>query len=150
MQEKINMEKKEVKQKVVKKRMSEEIAGRTKCQTIENDKQGRKEYIKASTSGTIKDIIKIRLHIWDLKADYGRFGQQMPNVSVRRGATKHFLECMVEMYRQNKKNGSIHNIGEDQIILEEQKKREDSRRQKAIYFREEENERKKSRRTKRQ
>ena len=72
MQEKINMEKKEVKQRVVKKRMSQEIAGRAKCQTIENDKQGRKEYIKASTSGTIKDIIKIRLHMWDLKADYGR------------------------------------------------------------------------------
>ena len=52
--------------------MSEEIAGRAKCQTIENDKQRRKEYIKASTSGTIKDLIKIRLHMWDLKADYGR------------------------------------------------------------------------------
>lgn len=38
MQEKINMEKKEVKKRVVKKRMSQEIAGRAKCQTIENDK----------------------------------------------------------------------------------------------------------------
>ena len=43
----------------------------------------------------------------------------MPKVSVRRGATKHFLECMVEMYRENKKNRSIHNTGEEQIILEE-------------------------------
>ena len=52
--------------------MSEEIAGRAKCQKIENDKQRRKEYIKASTSGTIKDLIQIRLNMWDLKADYGR------------------------------------------------------------------------------
>ena len=34
--------------------MSEEMAGRTKCQTIENDKWGRKEYMKESNSGTIK------------------------------------------------------------------------------------------------
>ena len=47
-QEKINM-KKEVNEKVisqVKKRMSEEMAVRKKCRTIENDKWGRKEYIK--------------------------------------------------------------------------------------------------------
>ena len=30
----------------VKKRMIKEMAGRTKCQTIENDKWRRKEYIK--------------------------------------------------------------------------------------------------------
>ena len=59
--------KKKVKGKViskVKKRISEEVAGRTKFWTIENDKQGRKKYIKESNSGTIKDIIKIRLHMW--------------------------------------------------------------------------------------
>ena len=38
--------------------------GKTKCQTIENDKLGRKEYIKENNSGTIKDIIKIRLHMY--------------------------------------------------------------------------------------
>ena len=68
--------KKEVKEKViskVKKRMSEEMSnnrkvkwqtGKTKCQAIENDKLGRKEYIKQNNSGTIKDIIKIRLHMY--------------------------------------------------------------------------------------
>ena len=45
--------------------MIEEIAGRTKCGTIENDKWGRKEYRKESNSGTIKDIIKLRLHMWE-------------------------------------------------------------------------------------
>ena len=38
--------------------------GKTKCQAIENDKLGRKEYIKENKSGTIKDIIKIRLHMY--------------------------------------------------------------------------------------
>ena len=43
--------------------MSEEMAGRTKCRTTENDKWGRKEYMKEINSGIIKDMIKIRLHI---------------------------------------------------------------------------------------
>ena len=43
--------------------MIEEMAGRKKCQTIENDKWRRKEYVKETNSGTIKDMIKIRLHI---------------------------------------------------------------------------------------
>ena len=39
----------------VKKRMSEEMAKRTNCSTMENDKWERKEYIKESNSGTIKE-----------------------------------------------------------------------------------------------
>ena len=69
--------KKQVKEKViskVKKRMNEEMAGRRKCQTIENNKWGRKEYIKESNIGTIKDIIKIRLHMWELNPNCGKKG----------------------------------------------------------------------------
>ena len=54
--------------------MSEEMAGRTKCRTTENDKWGRKEYIKEINSGIMKDMIKIRLHIQEVKANYGRKG----------------------------------------------------------------------------
>ena len=54
--------------------MIEEKAGRANCRTIENDSCGRKEYIKEINSGTIKDIIKIRLHMWKLNANYGRKG----------------------------------------------------------------------------
>ena len=66
--------KKEVEEKVrkSKKRMIEEIARRTRCKAQENDKWGRKEYIKESNSGTIKDVIKIRLYMSELKANYGR------------------------------------------------------------------------------
>ena len=46
----------------------------TKRWTIENDKWGRKEYIKESNSGAIKDKIKIRLHMWGLKDSYWRKG----------------------------------------------------------------------------
>ena len=55
-----------MKQKVIskiKKRMSEEMAERTKWRAIENDIWGGNEHIKESNSGTFKNIIKIRLHI---------------------------------------------------------------------------------------
>ena len=133
--------------------MSKEIAGRTKCRTIENDKRRRKEYIKESNSGTIKDIIKIRLHMLELKANYERkgLGNRCPMCQSEEDTTEHVLECnngdkkfnlndergkecgeIVEIYRKNKKNRSIDKIQKEQNILEEQKKREDSRRLKLI------------------
>ena len=133
--------------------MSEEMAGRTKCRTIENDKWGRKEYIKERNSGTIKDIIKIRLHMWELKANYERKGldNRCPMCQSKEDTTKHVLECnkgdkklnsndkrgkecgeIVEICRKNKKNRSIDNTQEEQNMLEEQKKREDSRRRQKL------------------
>ena len=77
-----------------KKRMTEEMAGRTKCQTIENDKWGRKEYIKESNSGTIKDIIKVRLHMRELKANYGgkSLDNRCPMCQSEEDTTEHVLE----------------------------------------------------------
>ena len=92
------MEKNEVKEKMIlkiKNRMIEEMAGRKKCQTIENDKWRRKEYVKESNSGTIKDMIKIRLHIGELKANYGRkgLGNRCPMHQSEQDTTLNFLEC---------------------------------------------------------
>ena len=38
------------------------------------EKWGGKEYIKESDSGTMKGVIKIRLHMWELKGNYERKG----------------------------------------------------------------------------
>ena len=75
--------------------MSEEMAGRTKCRTIENYKWGRKEYIKESRSGTIKDKIEIRLHMWEVKANYGMKGldSRCPMCQSEEDTTEHVLEC---------------------------------------------------------
>ena len=54
--------------------MIEEMTGRKKCWALENDKWGRKEHIKQSNGETIKNGIKIRLHMWELKPNYGRKG----------------------------------------------------------------------------
>ena len=58
--------KKDAKEKVISKvikGMIEKMTGKAKCQTIENDKWGRKEHMKETNIGTIKDIMNIRLHM---------------------------------------------------------------------------------------
>ena len=90
--------KKEVQEKIIskiKKRMKEKMAGRTKCRKIENDKGGRKECIKESNSGTIKDIMKIRLHMWEVKANHGRkdLDSRCPMCQSEEDTTKHVLKC---------------------------------------------------------
>ena len=117
------------------------MGGRKKCRTMENDKCERKRYIEVSNSGAIKVIIKIRLHMWHLKANYGR--KDLDNrCQSEDHTTGHVLECnkedkklnlndergkewreTVEIYRKNKENISKNNIGEEQNTLEEQKKR---------------------------
>ena len=110
--------------------------GKTKCQAIENDKLGRKEYIKENKSGTIKDIIKIRLHMY-VGGESWLHGRKdldnrwIPDVSSQseEDTTEHILGYnkgdkkfnlnderekewgkIVEVYRKNKKNRSIDNI----------------------------------------
>ena len=55
----------------------------------------RKEYIAASDSHLVKDIVKIRLHMWKLKKNYPREGEDMKcPICNRKGDTKkHLLEC---------------------------------------------------------
>lgn len=86
----------------------------------------RKEYIKKSNSGRIKDVIKVRLHKQELKGNYGR--GSMPIVSVTRkwnkGDKKFNLnnekgrewEGIIEIYRKNKNNRSWDNIGDEKNV----------------------------------
>ena len=71
------------------------MAQRAKSWIIENEKCGRKEYIKETNSGTIKGIIKIRLHMWELKANYGRKGFENGYLMCQseEDTLKHVLEC---------------------------------------------------------
>ena len=89
----------------------------------------------------IRSQIKIRLHMWELKANYGRNGLDIrcPMSQSEKNTTECVLECnkgdkkfslndkrgeemgeIVEIYRKNKENRSIDNIGEEQNILEEE------------------------------
>ena len=118
---------KQVKEKViskVKKRMREEMTGRGKCRTIENDKWGRKEYLKESNSGTIKDIIKIRLHMWKLKPSYGKksLDNRCPMCQSEVDTTEHVLECNKRDKKFNLNDERGKEWGEIQKFIERTRK----------------------------
>lgn len=116
------------------------IAGRTKCWTVENDNWGRKEYRKESNIGSVKDKIKIRLYMCELKVNYRRksLGNRCPMCQTKDTA-EHGLECkkgdkkftlndergkgwreIVAIDCKNKKNRStIDNIWKEQNALQE-------------------------------
>ena len=48
-------------------RTKQEMANKTKARTIVQDKWKRKKYLQECDSDTIKDVIKIRLHMWQVK-----------------------------------------------------------------------------------
>ena len=56
------------------------MENKNKLKTIREDKWERKEYIPIFDSDLVKDIIKIRLHMWELKKNYPREEEDM-NVS---------------------------------------------------------------------
>ena len=45
-------------------RTKQEMSNKTKARTIVEDKWERKKYLQECDSDTIKDMIKIRLHMW--------------------------------------------------------------------------------------
>ena len=53
----------------IRKRIKEDMQGKTKYRTLRNDKWERKQYIKKCKSNTIKDLISIRLHMWKTKCN---------------------------------------------------------------------------------
>ena len=62
----------------IEKRLREEMEGKTKASlkqqqrktTAKLENWGLKRYIKECDSDTIKDIIKIRLHMWEANCNY--------------------------------------------------------------------------------
>ena len=59
-------------QNEIQERVEKETENKTKLRTVKEDKWERKEYIATCDSDLVKDIIKIRLHMWELKKNYPR------------------------------------------------------------------------------
>ena len=95
------------------------------AQQIEvEDKWERKKYLQEYDSDTIKDVIKIRLHMWQLKCNYKRNNTDTKCSLCKK--SDHVLECeiakkftlskenrkgewenMTEIYGKNKKKKEI-------------------------------------------
>ena len=110
-------------QNKIQERVEKEMENKTKLRTVREDKWERKEYIAKCDSDLVKDIIKIRLHMWELKKNYPREEEDMkcPICNQKEDTTEHVLECqtaetvyrisdntpnqwteVVKLYRQNK------------------------------------------------
>ena len=92
------MEKKTIKEKAIdrmQKRMKEDMQEKTKCRELRNDKWERKQYIKKCESNTIKDVIKVRLNMWNTKCKYKRneLDKTCPLCKTENDTTEHIMVC---------------------------------------------------------
>ena len=72
------------------------MENKTKLRTVRENKQGRKEYTAIHDSNLVKDIIKTRLHIWELKKSYIQEKKRSWNALIwnqKEDTTEHVLEC---------------------------------------------------------
>ena len=86
-----------------KKKMKEDMHEKTKCCTIQNGKWERKQYIKKCESNIIKDVMKIRLHMWNTKCNYKRneSDTRSPLCRTEEDTTENIMVCQEENYTYN-------------------------------------------------
>ena len=145
--------KKQVKEKIrkpIERRTNQEITNKTKPRTIIEDKWERKKYLQED-SETIKDVIKIRLHMWQVSYNYKRDNTDIKHPLCKKleDTTEHVLECekdkkftlskenskgeweeITEIYRKNKKKRELAVIkvqDQDKIIKESRKKEQNKK-----------------------
>ena len=78
----------------IEKRTRDEMEGKTKARTVKLEKWGLKRYMKECDSDTIKDIIKIRLHMWEVKCNFKKNNTEeiCPICSQTEDTTEHVLK----------------------------------------------------------
>ena len=103
---------------------------KAKTRTIKDDKQERKKYIEQYKGDIDKDIIKIRLHIWDFKKNYEKEEEQLcPLCEIEEDTIEHVLRCGRDTDRKqrNTKNNTEEQDEVVQIYRENKRKREERR-----------------------
>ena len=122
--------KKQVKGKIgtsIEEKTKQEMTNKTKARTIIEDKMERKKYLQECDSETIKDVIKIRLHMWQVSCNYKRDNTdtKCPLCKKSEDTIEQVLECekdkKVTLSKENRK-GEWEEITE--IYRKNKKKRE--------------------------
>ena len=90
----------EVKTKIketIQQRLTDDLKEKTKARTIQKDKWLKKEYIKNDNADDIKYILKIRLHMWDVKKNYPKNDTDTicPICRKKEDTIEHVLDCEV-------------------------------------------------------
>ena len=75
-------------------RTKQEMSNKTKARTIVEDKWERKKYLQECDSDIIKNVIKIRLHMWQVNCNYKRDNTdtKCPLCQKLEDTTEHVLE----------------------------------------------------------
>ena len=94
--------KRKVKTKLKKKiqqRLTDDLKEKTIARTIQKDKWLMKEKIKNGNTDEIKDILKIRLHMWELRKNYPKTDTDTtcPICRNKEDTTEHVLDWEVEL-----------------------------------------------------
>ena len=89
--------KKQVKEKIgksIEQRTNQEMINKTKVRTIAEDTWERKKYLEECDSDTIKNVIKIILHMWQMNCNYKRNNifTKCPLCKKTEDTTEHVLE----------------------------------------------------------
>ena len=102
--------KKQVKGKIgksIEERTKQEMTSKIKARKTVEDKWERKKYLQECHSDAIKDVIKIGLHMWQVKYNYKRdnIDTKCPLRKTSEDATEHVLECeKVKKFTSSKEN----------------------------------------------
>ena len=88
----------------IQKRLLDEMGQKTKSRTINDDKWERKMYIELCKGDIAKGIIKIRLHMWDLRNNYKKEDEQAlcPLCELENDTTEHVLKCRRDTGREQR------------------------------------------------
>ena len=82
------MEKREAKTRIGKKiqqRLADGLEQKTEARIKQKGKQHMKEYMRNSNTDDIKDILKIRLHMWNVKKNYPKNEEDTRHPIFRKG-----------------------------------------------------------------
>ena len=76
-------------------RVEKENEKKTKLRAVKEHKWERKEYMAMCDSDLVKDIIKIRQHMWELRKNYPREEKDIkcPICNEKEDTKEHVLEC---------------------------------------------------------
>ena len=90
---KVKKNNKTIKDKVQKKiqgNLEKEMVNKTRLRTVREEKCERKEYIATCDRCLVKDLMKIRLHAWELKKNYPRekADVKFPICNLKKGKTE--------------------------------------------------------------
>ena len=112
---------------------TDDLKEKTKARTIQKDKWLMKEYIKNGNADDIKDILKIKLHMWNVKKNYPKNDTNTicPICRKEEDTTEHVLDCEVvlEKGKHTIRSSNINHWKQILQIFREKKNKRKAQRQ---------------------